>query len=240
MCIIVAMPQPLNPDPSMGDTESTRESVVDQLLALINSGELSPGQRVDQRAVAERLQVSRTPLREGLKALEADGILTHEQNRGYTITKLSASDLLQYHFLRHFIENELAESVAWPEPDAIAKLKRLHDTFCTAGESGDIALMAMANREFHFLIFSWSGKRILFQELKRIWRITDAYQIAFFSTLERRRGVMREHDSIVRALESRDRRRFKQVSDKHSERAAELLQELQSSQVSMTSMLVTG
>ena len=115
------------------------ESVVDQLLALINSGELSPGERVDQRSVAERLQVSRTPLREALKALEADGILAHEKNRGYTVTKLNASDLLQYLLLRQFIEKELTDSIAWPDPAELAELHRIHDTFSKSGEAGDIA-----------------------------------------------------------------------------------------------------
>src|SRR5688500_18849418 len=92
-CTLGIMLKPLTAVPVAGGLDETPvESVVDQLLALINAGELSPGERVDQRSVAERLQVSRTPLREALKALEADGILTHEKNRGYTVTKLNASD----------------------------------------------------------------------------------------------------------------------------------------------------
>jgi len=233
--------QPQEPDLTVESADYTRlESVVDQLLGLINSGELSPGQRVDQRAVAERLNVSRTPLREALMALNADGILAHEKNRGYSIKKLGASDLLQYHVLRHFIEQQLAESVVWPEAAALAELKRLHKTIAKAGESAHLATMATANREFHFLIFSWSPQRILFQELKRIWRITDAYQIAFFSTPESRRAVTREHGSIIRAIESRDRRRFKQVTEKHSDWAAKLLQELQHSQDGMPPFLMRG
>jgi DNA-binding GntR family transcriptional regulator len=214
------------------------ESVVDQLLALINSGELSPGERVDQRSVAERLQVSRTPLREALKALEADGILTHEKNRGYTVTKLSASDLLQYLLLRQFIEKELTESLAWPDPAELAELHRIHETFSKSADIGDIATMAMANREFHFLIDSLSDKRVLFRELKRLWRITDAYQIAFFSTPESRKAVVREHGRILAALESRDRRRLRQAADNHGRRGAEMLEELYRTQLHLPGTLV--
>jgi DNA-binding GntR family transcriptional regulator len=229
----------INGVPVTGDSEETPvESVVDQLLALINAGELSPGERVDQRSVAERLQVSRTPLREALKALEADGILTHERNRGYTVTKLNASDLLQYLLLRQFIEKELAESVVWPNPAELAELHRIHDTFSKSGEVGDIATMAMANREFHFLIGSLSDKRVLFRELKRLWRITDAYQMAFFSTPESRKGVVREHTSILAALESRDKRRFRHAADAHGRRGAEMLQKLYKTQLHLPGALV--
>jgi DNA-binding GntR family transcriptional regulator len=221
-----------------GPQDPPVESVVEQLLALINSGELSRGERVDQRSVAERLQVSRTPLREALKALEADGILTHEKNRGYTVTKLNASDLLQYLFLRQFIEKELTESIEWPDPDELEELRQINETVSKSGEIGDIATMASANREFHFLIFSWSDKRILFRELKRLWRITDAYQIAFFSTAESRKAVIREHRSIVTALENRDRRRLRQATDNHSRRGSDMLQELYNAQVLLGPSLV--
>lgn len=237
--IMSIMANPLDADPADTSTEGSVDSLVDQLLALINGGELSPGQRVDQRTVAARLQVSRTPLREALKALQADGIMTHETNRGYTVTKLSAADLLQYHHLRNFIESDLIASINWPDDEALAKLKRLNQSFTDSGHAGDVALMALANREFHFLVFSWSDKRILFQELKRIWRITDAYQITFFSTPERRRGVIKEHDAIVRAIEAKDMRRLKQVSQTHSKHAADLLEDLRNSQVSMPQLLVS-
>jgi DNA-binding GntR family transcriptional regulator len=233
------MLQPIDVRPTSGDPEDLPvESVVDQLLALINAGELSPGERVDQRSVAERLQVSRTPLREALKALEADGILTHEKNRGYTVTKLNASDLLQYLLLRQFIERELAESVVWPGPAELAELHRIHDTISKSADVGDIATMAMANREFHFLIGSLSDKRVLFRELKRLWRITDAYQMAFFSTPESRKGVVREHTSILNALESRDKRRFRQAADVHARRGAEMLQKLYQTQLHLPGALV--
>lgn len=67
------------------------DPLVDALYALIRTRELSPGERVDQRAVSKRLDVSRTPLREALRALASDGILTRTPNAGYAVTKLSMS-----------------------------------------------------------------------------------------------------------------------------------------------------
>jgi DNA-binding GntR family transcriptional regulator len=199
------------------------DPLADKLLTLITTGELSPGQRVDQREVSELLEVSRTPLREALKALQADGILTHEPNRGYTVTKLGASDLLQYLSLRFFIEAELINSMEWPTPEQLAELKAANDWYSNAGERGDIGEMAQANRKFHFLIFSWSPSAILFREMRRIWRITDAYQMSLVTTAERRREVIKDHRAIVAAIESRDRKRLAKFTDAHRARARGLL-----------------
>lgn len=206
--------------PSVKDFD---DPLADKLLALITTGELSPGQRVDQREVSELLEVSRTPLREALKALQADGILTHEPNRGYTVTKLGASDLLQYLSLRFYIEAELISSVEWPPPEQLTELKATNERYSKAGERGDIGEMAQANREFHFLIFSWSPSAILFREMRRIWRITDAYQMTLVTTAERRREVIKDHEAIVAAIESRDRKRLVKYTDAHRLRARELL-----------------
>ena len=70
------------------------DPLVDALYTLIRTGELSPGERVDQRVISERLEVSRTPLREALRALAADGILVRTPNAGYAVAKLSAGDVL--------------------------------------------------------------------------------------------------------------------------------------------------
>ncbi|KAA9164380.1 GntR family transcriptional regulator [Amycolatopsis acidicola] len=199
------------------------DPLVDRLLALITDGELSPGQRVDQRAISERLNVSRTPLREALKALESEGILSHEPNRGYTVTKLTASDLLQYHSLRFHIEGELVASIEWPDEEQLKALKKANDWYRAAGDSAEIGQMARANREFHFLLMSWSPLNIMFNELKRIWRITDAYHTGAFSTPERRKRVVSEHDAIVRAIEARSRSRLIKHMTTHSERQKELL-----------------
>src|SRR5215216_6929363 len=102
----------------MGD-----DPLVDALYTLIRTGELSPGERVDQRVISERLEVSRTPLREALRALAADGILTRTPNSGYAVAKLSAGDLLQYYSLRAFIETELMRSIQWPDEQGLAELK---------------------------------------------------------------------------------------------------------------------
>src|SRR3712207_7029783 len=64
------------------------DPLVEALYRLIRIGELSPGQRVDQRVISERLGVSRTPLREALRALEVDGILTRTPNAGYAVAKV--------------------------------------------------------------------------------------------------------------------------------------------------------
>src|SRR5829696_611051 len=98
----------------MGD-----DPLVDALYRLIRTGELSPGQRVDQRIISERLEVSRTPLREALRALAGDGILTRTPNAGYAVAKLSAAELLQYYSIRAFLEAEVLGALEWPSSEQL-------------------------------------------------------------------------------------------------------------------------
>src|SRR5215213_8923054 len=115
----------------MGD-----DPLVDALYRLIRTGELSPGQRVDQRIISERLEVSRTPLREALRALAVDGILTRTPNAGYAVAKLSAGDLLQYYSMRAFLENEVLATIQWPTVEQLDELRRANEDCRVAAEAG--------------------------------------------------------------------------------------------------------
>ena len=202
------------------------DPLVDALYTLIRTGELSPGERVDQRVISERLEVSRTPLREALRALAADGILLRTPNAGYAVAKLSAGDLLQYYSMRAFLETEVLKAITWPGPEGLAELRRSNDQCRAAVEAGSVESLVAANRSFHFTMFSWSRLTILVQEIGRVWRVSDPYRALHLSNRDRRRNVAHDHDAMIAAVEQNDAAALISLMDDHRATSRRLLQEM--------------
>lgn len=202
------------------------DPLVDALYRLIRTGELSPGQRVDQRAVSERLNVSRTPLREALRALATDGVLVRTYNSGYDVAKLSAADLLQYYSIRAFLETEVLKSIEWPDDDQLAHLKQINQECEKAAEEGSIERLVDANRRFHFLMFSWSPLTVMVSEIQRVWRVSDPYRTLHLSNAERRKRVSSDHLKMIEAVEQKDVARLIKLMDSHRTASRKILQDM--------------
>lgn len=202
------------------------DPVVDGLYRLIRTGELSPGQRVDQRAISERLQVSRTPLREALRALAADGVLVRTHNSGYDVAKLSASDLLQYYSIRTFLETEVLKSIDWPDDDELARLVQINEECRSAAEVGPTEHLIDANRRFHFLMFSWSPLTVMVSEIQRMWRVSDPYRTLHLSNAGRRKHVASDHQKMIEAIEQQSVPRLIKLMDNHRATSRKILQDM--------------
>lgn len=202
------------------------DPLVDALYELIRTGELSPGQRVDQRAVSERLNVSRTPLREALRALATDGILIRTHNAGYDVAKLSAGDLLQYYSIRSFLETEVLKTIEWPDEEQLAALRQANEECERAAGDGSVENLVDANRRFHFLMLSWSPLTILISEVQRVWRVSDPYRRLHLSNPERRKRVGLDHHKMIEAIEQRDRQRLIKLMDSHRAASRKILQDM--------------
>ncbi|MGW6336724.1 GntR family transcriptional regulator [Nocardia rhamnosiphila] len=202
------------------------DPLVDALYKLIRTGELSPGERVDQRAISERLDVSRTPLREALRALAADGILTRTPNAGYAVTKLSAVDLLQYYSMRSFLETEVLRTIEWPSRGALEELRGINEKCRAAVETGSVESLIAANRAFHFTMFAWSPLTIMVKEIDRIWRVSEPYRALHLSDDKRREHVAGAHEVMIDAIEDRDVSTLIALMDDHRAASRRLLQEM--------------
>jgi DNA-binding GntR family transcriptional regulator len=205
----------------MGD-----DPLVEALYRLIRTGELSPGQRVDQRVISERLGVSRTPLREALRALAVDGILTRTPNAGYAVAKLSAADLLQYYSIRAFLEDQVLTTVDWPSARELNRLRRANDKCRAAAEAGALEDLMDANREFHFTMFRWSSLTVIVNEIERIWRVSDPYRALHLSNRERRSHVAADHEKMIEAIKERDGPLLVELQDAHRATSRSLLQDM--------------
>jgi len=184
---------------------TAQEVVLRALRTDLVTGHFAPGEQLVQESIAERLGVSRVPLREALKILEAEGHVTYHPHRGYFVTQLSTDDLLEVYRLREILETEALEhAVPMLTPvdcDALAELITGVDH---AIRDDDVRSISEANRRFHFALFEFSGMPRLVKLIRQLWDATEAYRSVYFASPPNRDRIHDEHIEILEALRRGD------------------------------------
>lgn len=185
------------------------EAVADSIARAISVGALSPGQRISENALATQTGVSRAPVREALKILHAQGIVTGEQNRGYRVAPFDADTVGHVLEVRLFLEGVLLrDAIArWrkggtPERDLEPAIQRMRD----AAQADDRAESLAADLDFHRAIATAAGNEIS----RVLWEALARHVLIIFSRREYRdddlASVVRQHesfrDTIVRLVNS--------------------------------------
>lgn len=177
-------------------------SVVDQayeaIRAQIISGSLQRGERIHQEDLAEGLGVSRTPVREALRRLAAEGLVEMRTNRGARVADAGQSDMHAAYQARLVIEPGAARLAAKEQvPGPIARMRG-----ALAGQRRaipDVARSFEANREFHLALVQASGNVFLIQFAQRLWvaRIGEVIYERQSESPERMAMDADEHEEIV-------------------------------------------
>ena len=192
-------------EPKFHRPPTAQEAVSAELRRSILQGELAPGTQILQDRVAEQLGVSRVPVREALKMLEGEGQISYAPHRGYFVTELDISELLEVYQIRNILEAE-AVSIAIPlltaEDDerleaAIADTER-------AAQEDDIIALTAANRRLHFAMMEPCGMPRLIRIVRQLWDSTDPYRSVYFGDAGHRVVVDREHRKILKAIRARE------------------------------------
>lgn len=181
---------------------TAQERALAALRADILSGELTPGQQLIQEDIADRLGVSRIPLREALQLLASEGLVVHVAHRGYFVTELSVTDLQEVYRLREILEAEaIAAALPGLSDEDVVHLRELAVQVHAAQALGDLTA---ANRRFHFAVFDAAGMPRLSRLLRQLWDASDAYRALYFQQGVNRQRVHAEHDALLEAIEARD------------------------------------
>lgn len=203
---------------------TTQETVLHELRSALTTGHLVPGQQLIQEELASDLGVSRVPIRESFKILEGEGHVTYHPNRGYFVTELSASDLVELYRIREILETEALEQAVIEVSDAdIADIEAILSKVNEAAESGDVALLTEANRAFHFSIIELSGMNRLSRLIRQLWDASDIYRTVYFRDPVNREHIHSEHQEIINALKARDAQALIKAQNHHREQAVQVL-----------------
>ena len=185
------------------------------IRGMIFDGDLLPGEKLRQVELAERIGVSRSPLREALRTLESEGLLAYEMNRGYMVARLEPSEVAELYHMRALLEHELMRSIARPDKDVLDVLEKHNGTMMSAIRQEDIAEIMRANRDFHFTIFELSPMKQFRQEIARLWQLCEGYRHWWWHMPDAAARIDREHKQIIRTLRRYDLERLIQLCDAH-------------------------
>lgn len=174
-----------------------------ELLAAIEQGALPPGTRLREAELAQQFGVSRTPVREALKRLEAQGLAAHEPNRGMVIPVLGHEEINELYMVRQVLEGSVARFAAQHANDAEIGLLRemIADD---RRHMDDAETLAKSNREFHRRLTLASHNRYL---IDQVAHLRQAILLLSGTTLvdpARRKPAIEEHARIVEAIAERD------------------------------------
>ena len=184
---------------------TAQQAAVTWLRRAIAEGELAPGDRIGQDAVAARIGVSLIPVREALRALESEGLVTYAARKGYVVTELDLAALQEIYHLRGLLERDAVERGLPRATDAdVDELETLADACREAGGDGDIAAVLAANRRFHFALYALAGSDHELRLIRLLWDGTEAYRALYYGTPAGEDDADRAHQAIVAAARDRD------------------------------------
>ena len=204
-------------------------SVVDQVHAALReqilSGELERGSRLPQETLAAEFGVSRTPLREALRRLAAEGLVTLQPNYGATVSQLDFGDMRDAWTARLVIEPPAARMGAERRPEP--ELDRMQAAIDHQRAVGDPAASLDANRDFHLALVAASGNPHLIHLAELLWvaRISVAIYTAQAAQVGGTAAWSDEHDGILAAMRAGDGDAAERLTREHIARHPPVAQE---------------
>ena len=188
----------------MSDNNSERplrQVVAGQLRSMILGGELKPGERLVEGQLAERLGVSRNPVREAMRSLEATGLIEVVPRRGAHVCAIDKCEVHHIQRIRMLVEGYAVEQAAVrQDPESIGRILRCLENGRAATERGDAVTAAVYHRDFHIAVEQAAGIPFLRQVLDPLRQQTELV----FSVVTDERGdiTWEEHEAIYDAVAS--------------------------------------
>jgi len=190
------------------------EEVAEQLRQRIFRRELEPGCWIDELKIAEEFGISRTPLREALKVLAAEGLVTMKVRRGAYVTEMSEKDLRDVYHLLSLLESDAAGVVArQASASQLERLQELHTQLEQAVH--DRERFFALNEQFHMLVLDladnrWRGQVVA--DLRKVMKLNRHNSLFKQGRME---DSLREHRTILTAIMARDASAATQAMQTH-------------------------
>ena len=204
----------LEPLPLRGT--SLHDGVAARLRAMVFDGELTPDAFIDETTLADAWQVSRTPLREALKVLAAEGLVELVPHRGCRVTQLSTEDADALFPVMALLEGRCAfEASSKASVEDLHQLQRLHDELERHAAAHDIDGYYRANHDFHSFVQRLADNRWLDRvtsDLRRFMRLMRGRQLALPGRIE---ASINEHRVLIDAFVQRDAARAERAMHDH-------------------------
>lgn len=192
--------------------------IADGLRRAILAGDFAPGERIRQEVIAEQFGASRLPVREALRILQSDGLVTLVANSGAWVSQLDERECAESYEIRERLEPLLLrESMPGLTAPDVERLRELATEM--EGEPSVEAFLRL-DREFHLLSYSRAETMLLSSIIQRLWNTTQHYRRTFALLVgsQGRRVIHFEHFLLVDAIERQDAQEAQRVLESHIRR----------------------
>jgi DNA-binding GntR family transcriptional regulator len=195
---------------------SMHDGVAARLRAMVFDGELAPGSFIDEKALAAAWAVSRTPLREALKVLAAEGLVELVPHRGCRVIELTEADADALFPVMALLEGRCAfEAASKADDEALRELQRLHGELERHAARHDLDGYYRANHDFHTAVQRLADNRWLDRvtgDLRRFMRLMRGRQLALPGRID---ASINEHRVLIDAFVQRDAARADRAMHDH-------------------------
>lgn len=191
---------------NMNEYLPLRDVVFNTLRQAILKGELKPGERLMEIQLAQRLGVSRTPVREAIRKLELEGLVLMIPRKGAEVAEITVQDMEDVLEVRAALE-ELAVKDACEHitDEQLQELKKANTEFKKVLDGDDIIACVHADMKFHEIIYGATNKHRLLQILNNLREQMYRYRMEYLKDTATHKTLLEEHDSIRRALKKHDK-----------------------------------
>jgi DNA-binding GntR family transcriptional regulator len=200
------------------------EDVADRLREEIFSKNLTPGSWLDEQSLAMQFGISRTPMREAIKVLASEGLVTIKMRRGAYVTEVNRADLEQIFTVLSLLEGQAAkESASKATEDELNLLDHLHHRLEKAAADRDIEQFFEINGKFHELIQEIAGNRWMNGVITDLRKVLKLHRRDSLTSTGRIQNSLLEHREILRAILKRDELAAEVAMRKHLAQGLEAL-----------------
>jgi DNA-binding GntR family transcriptional regulator len=199
-----------------------RSLIADRLRGAIATGRFLPGQRLVERELCEMLDVSRTSVREAIRQLEAEGIVTNFPHRGPVVSSLDPEEVAELYRMRELLEGYCGNQFAKNGTDAeISKLVEAAERFFEAAKSGDSERLISVKTDFYECLMSGGRNRFVREALVRLHNQITFLRMTSMNRSGRLEDSMSEIERIVAAISRRDPAAAEKACRNHIRSASE-------------------
>ena len=201
-----------------------REMVYEELKMQILTGAIVPGTRMMEVELAETMGVSRTPIREAIRKLEKEGLVTIRPRRGAYASSISTQDMLEILEVRQNMEGLAAYFAASRmTPDQLDTLKQLSNKYNEAVKAGNTEDMIEYDTKFHRCIVDSCNNKVLVQMIEQLQEMVLRFRYIYYDTFRRAENMPEEHQAIYDAIACGDEDAARAAADVHIDRLKTLV-----------------
>lgn len=204
--------------PEMAGRPLQGQSAYERLCEDIRRGLLKPGARLLETEIAERLHISRTPVREAIRRLESEGLVDHLPRTGAVVRRLEYPEIMELYEMRTVLEGTAARLAARAaSPVELEELKSINAEMAAA--TGDGGALVRLNRQFHARMMDAARNRFLLKSAETVEKTLLILGPSSMESPERASEAVEEHAAMLAALEARDGEAAERAMRRHMENA---------------------